>query len=202
MVNEYPPYRVFEAQDLFVLDGHTYQAVATATGIPMSTLKRWGAKYDWTGKRSELREAESQARADTIRLRAKLVRDCLAADRAKPLDVFAAAKLNDAALEAEKFRLERRVLEQPVDLEKLSTSDAVAALERAVVGKIAGMLADPARLELKAVGELRRALELVLAAKEADETAARTPQPLSEDVRTRLRAARGLLGDGNGDGNA
>lgn len=194
---EYPPYRVFEAQDLFVLDGLSYEAVSKSTGIPMSTLKRWGKKFSWQAKRSELRQAESDARSDTIRLRARLVRDCLAAEKVKAFDVFAVAKMEEAAREAERLQLEKRSLlafdQQAIDLDSLSATDAVAALEKAIVSKIATMLTDPARLELKNVGEVRRALELVLAAREADEKAGSGKKPLSEDTRTRLKAALGLL---------
>lgn len=191
-MREYPPYQVFEAQDMFVLDGQTYQDVSQATGIPQSTLKRWGKKYDWTDKRSELRESQSNIRANQIRLRAKLVKDCLDADRAKPLDVFAVAKLEEAALQAERFKLERRSYE-PLDVGSLSAEDAVAAFERAVVAKIAGLLADPSQLELKAVGEIRKALDLIRTAKEAEADEKTTAKPLSKDIQRRIEEALGLL---------
>lgn len=66
--SEYPPEKVFEAQDLYCVDRLTYEAVAGRTGASAPTLKRWGDKYGWRSKREELALLESQIRASSSSL--------------------------------------------------------------------------------------------------------------------------------------
>ncbi len=162
MGREYPPYRVFEAEDLYVLDGHTLDEVSELTEIPQATIYRWSVKYEWVEKRTEIRQAESDRRMDQVRLRAKLVNLALNADAPKPLDIFAVAKLEEVALAAQKLALEESQVKnvEAVGVPAISTPEqAKNALYEAVVGKIAVMLTDPSKLDLKSLKDLRGALD-------------------------------------------
>mgnify|MGYP001385327336 CR=1 FL=1 len=48
---------VERAEQLYCVDGHTFEAVATLTGVAVSTLKRWSERYDWQDKKESIRQA-------------------------------------------------------------------------------------------------------------------------------------------------
>ncbi len=50
---EHAPQTFFRAQELYILDGFTYDEVATATGVSRSQIQRWATKHGWKSKRDE-----------------------------------------------------------------------------------------------------------------------------------------------------
>lgn len=152
---------VERAEELWCVDGLTFDEVAARTRVAASTLKRWAEKYGWRTKRDEIRQALASIRADTIRLRAKLIKNCLTSMQA--MDAFAVAKMEEMALKASELA-DKRAEAAPAGLpmrEIATEADAVAALEDAVGLRLNAMLASPDRVSLTALREVKQVLDLL-----------------------------------------
>ena len=147
-----------KAEELYCVDGLTYEQVASEMGIAQSTLKRWGKKYNWAAKREEIRQALSSIRVNTIRLRAELIKNCL--DTLKPMDAFAVAKIEEMALKAREIKqLEGR--DTGVTREIKTREDALQALTEAVEIRINRLLTQPDQVDFKALKDLRQAMDML-----------------------------------------
>jgi transposase-like protein len=152
------------AQELYCVDGHTFDQVAAETGIAASTLKRWSGEYDWPGKRAEIRQARADIRANTIRLRAQLIKNCLDAGAPEAMDVFAVAKMEEVAAKAAELAAKGQALQagRAAPLREIRTeADAVAALDEAVALRLNAMLADPGQVSLTGLREIKSVLDLL-----------------------------------------
>jgi len=171
---EYSPGQVFEAQDLYCVDRLTFEAVSARTGVSVATLKRWSDKYDWRGKREELAQAESSIRRDIYLARMKMLAKVLQGGEA--LDAFAVAKLETLAMDQARFRREEASQGPPEAIKIESQAQAAALLEKALGAKLGALVAEPSRIDLKTIRDLRAALALVAEmrgrAAEAEEAAA------------------------------
>ena len=166
MGKEYPADIVLQAEELYCVDRMTFAAVAGRLGLAASTLKRWATKYDWQKKRNDIQRARSEIRTDLIELRAKQIKHCITSmgkgGKGHAMNVFAAAKLEELALAAHKHAIEEEQLTKPTPIQAspiTTPEEAKSALYDAVVGKIAVMLNDPSRLDLKSLKDLRGALD-------------------------------------------
>ena len=153
------PGQVFEAQDIYCVDRLTFEAVAGRTGVSVATLKRWADKFSWRAKREELAQAESRIRFDTYLARQKMLNQVIEGGGA--LDAFAVAKLETLSLEQARFRRETETPAPPLAVSLETQAQAAALLEEALGRKLAALLAEPARLDLKTIRDLREALKLV-----------------------------------------
>jgi len=69
-----------QAEELYIVDGRTFEEIAGITGVSASQLKRWGSGDpvkeipSWTQRRKEYRQNQSTIRQDTVKLRAKLLK--------------------------------------------------------------------------------------------------------------------------------
>lgn len=152
---------VERAEELWCVDGLTFDEVAARTRVAASTLKRWAEKYGWRIKRDEIRQALASIRADTIRLRAKLISNCLTSMQA--MDAFAVAKMEEVAIKAAELADKRAEAAPPAfPMREIATeSDAVAALEEAVGLRLNAMLASPDKVTLSALREVKQVLDLL-----------------------------------------
>lgn len=153
---------VERAEELYCVEGHTFDAVATLTGVAVSTLKRWSERYSWQEKKDEIRQAMSSIRLNKIRLRANLIGNCLTTMNAQ--DAFAVASMETLALKAaaQAQKIDSVAPTEPVSMREIKTdTDAVAALEEAVQMKLNIMLANPGQVKLAAVKEVKETLALL-----------------------------------------
>ncbi|WP_300155832.1 hypothetical protein [Solidesulfovibrio sp.] len=159
---EHPMETVERAEELWCVDGLTLADVSTRTGVATSTLKRWAEKYGWQAKRDEIRQALANIRVDTIKLRAKLITNCLGSMQA--MDAFAVAKMEEVAIKAAELA-DKRAEAAPATaapLREIATeADAVAALEEAVGLRLNAMLASPDKVTLSALREVKQVLDLL-----------------------------------------
>lgn len=182
---EYSPDKVFEAEDLYCLDRLTFREVGKRTGIPLSTLKRWAGKYGWQAKRAELREAMSAIRADKIRLRAKLISNCL--NTLDPMDAFAVAKIEELVLKAQALAIKGEDLRTGTAGREIHTQeDAAAALEEALTVKLNRMLVT-GDLDLNAVKNVKQAFDLIAGMKTKDGKATGRDKGLSKETAEQIR---------------
>lgn len=146
---------VERAEELYCVDGQTFEAVSTLTGVAASTLKRWSERYGWQDKKEQIRQAMSSIRTNTIRLRARLLENCLTT--LKSQDAFAVSALEGLALKVAAQKADPVLKTESISSpprEIKTDEDAVAALEEAVSIKVASMLSDPGRITGAAVKEI------------------------------------------------
>ncbi|MDR1398139.1 MAG: hypothetical protein LBJ14_10485 [Desulfarculales bacterium] len=185
---------VWRAQELYCVDRLSFEAVASETGVAASTLKRWSEKYGWQSKREEIAKAEADIRADKVLARAKTLKALL--DKPKAEMAFAVSSLETLAMkEAEVARQNaaRLVTEQAPALSIQTPGEAIAALRKAIEGKLTLLLTRPENVDLKAVQEVQKCLALV----EQLEVAQEATQPegkateggLSADMTETIRRA-------------
>lgn len=157
---EYPAETVFQAQDLYCVDRLTFDEVAARIGVAVSTVKRWGHKYEWRSKREELARLESEIRFNTFRARATMIAKVV--DQGGALDAFAVAKLETLVMDQARFKAEQAQIEAPAAPVKFeNASQAAALLENALERKLGGLLSAPETIDLKAVKEVRDAFALL-----------------------------------------
>lgn len=156
---------VERAEELYCIEGQTFDAVATLTGVAASSLKRWSERYGWQDKKEEVRQAMSSIRMNTIKLRSKLLENCLTTLHAQ--DAFAVSAIEGLALRAASRTpplYERGARgDLPEKVREIKTDeDALAALEEAVQIKINLMLANPGQISgaaVKEISQIRTTLE-------------------------------------------
>jgi len=95
-----------KAEELYIVDGLTFEQVALETGVSVTQLKNWSAAEGWRGKREEYRTARRDIRKTTVDLRKKLASEALASG--DPQKVYAFIRL-----EALAGRQEKKVDEAP-----------------------------------------------------------------------------------------
>ena len=154
--NEYPPEKVFEAQDLYCVDRLTYEAVSTRTGVSVATLKRWSDKYGWRAKREELARVESDIRFNTFKARATMLAKVIEGGGA--LDAFAVAKLETMIIDQARFKNELTRDQAPIPVKIESPAQAAELLENALAVKMGSLLSAPETLDLKTIKDYREAL--------------------------------------------
>lgn len=161
----YPTDTLWKAQELYCVDRLSYAAVAEATGVSATTLKAWGQKYDWAGRRNEIAQAESEIRVNIIKARQKALEQLLTASSAKeaaPM-AFAVSSLESLALKQIEMTAQGKLPgATPAIRRKIETrAEAVAALKEAVERKLNLALADVANINTATVQDVKRCLELV-----------------------------------------
>jgi transposase-like protein len=161
-VKEYSMEIVERCEQLYCVDGQTFEAVATLTGVAAGTLKRWSAQYGWQEKKEQIRQAFSGIRTNTIILRAKLIENCMNTLNAQ--DAFAVSAMESLAQRATQAAKSTgaQAPQLPENLREIrSDEDAIAALEEALEIKVNRMLADPGQLNFSAMRDLKQVMDLV-----------------------------------------
>ena len=160
MGQEYSMEVVERAEELYCVEGHTFDAVATLTGVAASTLKRWSDRYNWQKKKEEIRQALSSIRANTIKLRAKLIENCLNTMNAQ--DAFAVSAIEGLAQRASVIAAKQPAAPAVENLREIkSDEDAIAALEEAIQIKLNSMLTNPGQVSLASVKEIKTVSEFI-----------------------------------------
>jgi len=95
MASEIPWELREEAEDLYSIEGLTYDDVAGKTGIAVQTLKKWGGAEGWQERKREYRESLKSIRTNMTRLRQRLAAQ--AATSLDPQDIYALVRLQNAA---------------------------------------------------------------------------------------------------------
>ena len=154
------------AEELYVLDGKTYEETAQIVGVSLSAVKRWGKDGGWADRRREYRKALGSIRRDTVLLRHKLIKNAL--DSLDPQAVYAAARLEQ--VQKASARPDEPRTSVPVR-EIASPEQAADALMEAIEKKLNMALAHPETLDFSTVKNIQASLEFVekLRSKKADD---------------------------------
>lgn len=100
-----------QAEELYIVDGKTFEEVAEITGVSVAQLKRWGAgqpdpddsekkSSSWMDRKKEYRQQFADIHRDTTKLRQKLLRQAL--NTLDPQQVYAAVRLEMMAARQDK----------------------------------------------------------------------------------------------------
>lgn len=86
------PWEIRErAEELYIVEGRTFEQVAADTGVSVSQLKRWAADGNWSARKKEYRQAFADIRKNTVKLRKALIEKALGS--LDPQDIYAAVRL-------------------------------------------------------------------------------------------------------------
>jgi len=66
-----------QAEELYIIDGLTFEAVADKLDVAVNTLKNWAKAEGWKARRREFRGTRRQIEEKTQKLRVKLIDDAL-----------------------------------------------------------------------------------------------------------------------------
>ena len=161
------------AEELYIIDGRTYEQVAESTGVSISQLKRWGMDSEptWTDRRKEYRQAQTSVRRNVMLAKAKLIKSVL--DSQDPMKAFAFNSLVKSGQSLDEEARARVQVEagQPQGPGEApaeggvpairTAADAVAAMQLAVQNKINNMLTRPGDLSFAAIKDTKAALEMI-----------------------------------------
>lgn len=171
MGRECEPSTVFRAQELYCVDRLPMERVRDALAAElgdaapaMSTLWRWSDKYGWPARREEIAQALADIAADTVLARAAMLKKLLLSK--DPMVGFAVEKLENLAIKQAEAARSGRALQAQMDAaaqrrEIRTPEDMAAALEEAVDLRLKMLLADPGKTDLKAVMDIKDAMEMV-----------------------------------------
>jgi transposase-like protein len=154
-----------QAEELYIIDGLTYEQVAERTGVSLSQLKRWGGESTWVERRREYRQAQTTIRRGVTLAKAKAVNSLL--ETVDPQTAYAFASLVSSGKIIEQEARENRIAASPVpaigSIERpiKTAEDAVAALQEAVEKKINIMLTQPGAVSLSGIKEMQQAMQML-----------------------------------------
>ena len=189
-----------QAEELYIVDGKTFEEVAEITGVSIGQLKRWGAGFpdpddpekkssSWTDRKKEYRTAFSNIRRDTVLLRKRLISKALKS--LDPQDVYAISSLESTVVKVQQAASEISPSFPPGGgneggVRITTPADAVNALETVIEQKINGMLTKPGAINLAGIKEMKQALELVEKMKTKYKPEAEIIESATEEDKKRL----------------
>ena len=149
-----------QAEELYIVDGLTFEQVAEKTGVSVSQLKRWAAVTadqaekglrSWTERRREYRTAHTNIRRDTVLLRKRLIAKALVS--LNPQDVFAISSLESTAakLQQQSAAADPEAVPDGGPIRIETPADAVEALQTVVERRIKTQISRPESISLKSV---------------------------------------------------
>lgn len=163
---EHEPEAVWKAQELYCVDRLSFDAVAQATGVAASTLKRWSEKYGWRAKREEIAQAEADIRSDKVLARSVMLKALI--DTKDPQTGFAVSSLENLALKEAELARKREAAREAASVTQVENEpplklpqtdeERVAILHSAVDRELAALLHAPAGEILGRVEKLQKSL--------------------------------------------
>jgi len=161
-----------EAEQLYIIEGKTFNEVSELTGVSVAQLQRWGAGSEseeeeikiasWAERKREYRTAFSNIKRDTLLLRKRMIGKAL--NSLNPQDVFAISSLESVAARMEKSIQDKDDFIPAAGKEKIiikTPGDAINALTEVVELKINNLLSRPGAINLNAIKEMKQSLELI-----------------------------------------
>jgi uncharacterized protein YjcR len=145
------------AEELYVINGLTLEAVAEETGVPSGSIKRWAAEGGWKAKQREYRDAEAEIKRYSRLARLKLIKDAMTSLNPQKIYAFAALERASQGHLADFDESETTYGE----VEIKTPQEAISALQEAISRKLNLMLAKPDAISLSAIKDMKKAMELV-----------------------------------------
>lgn len=153
------------AEELYIIDGLTFDQVAARTGVSVSQLKRWSADSDpdWPDRRREYREAQVAVRRGVMLAKARLIASVIETEDAQKAYAFGALVSSGKQIDAEARERAQAAPSRTEDAPALAAemTDPIGALREAIKQRVAGLLQTPGGITLAAIKELVVAMELL-----------------------------------------
>jgi len=160
MPGKYSVEIVERAQQLYCCNELSMKKVAALTGVSFIQIRRWRKKHRWDERRDNMRRIRLDAPIKSINLREALLDSCL--DTLDARDVLAFVSFEKrAARQAEVDANRRRVISVKTSNGSGSEKNVIAALEKACFARMHQLSADPGQLDIRQIGSLKAALDLV-----------------------------------------
>ena len=157
-----------QAEELYIIDGLTFDQVAERTGVSVSQLKRWSADSapTWPERRREYRTAQVSVRRGVMLAKARLIESVIESEDPQKAYAFGALVSSSKQIEAEAreraaAQAADQALQQPIGDLVAEVTDPIEALREAVRLRVAGLVQAPGTLTLAAVKELLQAMEML-----------------------------------------
>jgi transcriptional regulator with XRE-family HTH domain len=188
-----------QAEELYIIDGLTFDQVAERTGVSVSQLKRWSADSTptWPERRREYRTAQVSVRRGVMLAKARLIESVIESEDPQKAYAFGALVSSGKQIEAEAreraaAQAVDQALQQPIGDLVAEVTDPIEALREAVRLRVAGLVQAPGTLTLAAVKELLQAMEM-LERRAAPKEVGGGSTPLSpEQLREEIRKVYGI----------
>jgi hypothetical protein len=182
------------AEELYIIDGRTYDQVAEATGVSISQLKRWGLDSvpSWTERRREYRQAQTSVRRGVMLAKAKLIESVINTEDAQKAYAFSALVSSGKAINDEARERNQQAAVKPEPAAGVVVTDLPAALSEAIQRKIGLMLSAPGGVTVSSIKDVQQSMTLLekLQAKIAEESGENNrSQGTSSETIDQLRAA-------------
>ena len=185
------------AEELYIIDGLTFDQVAERTGVSASQLKRWGLDSEptWTERRREYRQAQTSVRRGVMMAKARLIESVIETE--DPMKAFAFGAIVKSASTIDRESKERaQATPPPPDQASAAIAppaDMAEALGQAINAKVGAMLAQPGALNMTAIKELQQALSLLEKVKDkAPVTTGDGRQMTAEELQAEIRKVYGI----------
>lgn len=186
------------AEELYILEGLTFDQVAERTGVSVSQLKRWSSDSmpSWPERRKEYRAAQVSIRHGVVLAKAKLITSVIESE--DPQKAYAFGSLVSSGKQIEAEARERMAIATPaaapVDVASGHLPEGgnmVEALRLAVQARVASLTQQPGAISLGAVKELLAAMEMleVKAGRGGDDAA--KPTMTREQLQAMIREVYG-----------
>lgn len=184
------------AEELYILDGCTFEQVAQRTGVSTSQLKRWSAEATptWPERRREYRQAQVSVRRGVMLAKAKLIESVIAEEDPQKAYAFSSLVGSGQVIETEaRARTADRPASAP-DVPAGEPCDMVTGLKTALQLKMAALIQQPGAITLTAIKELQQAMALLeqLNKTPADQGGEATKQMTPEQLQAEIRKVYGI----------
>ena len=178
------------AEELYILDGLTFEQVAERTGVSVTQLKRWSADStpSWPDRRREYRQAQVSVRRGVMLAKAKLIESVINEEDPQKAYAFSSLVGSGQVIEQE-ARQRSGGAERPAANETLAPTDPanmIDGLKLALQQKIATLIQQPGALTLAAIKELQQAmamLEQLNKQGQGEPSQAMTPEQLQAEIK-------------------
>lgn len=145
------------AEELYVVDGLTFEQVAQRTGVSVTQLKTWSAAEKWREKRQEYRVSLKDIKSKTIKLKRALIDKAL--EKLDPQTVYAFASI-EAITRQKKNDAPAVEIPAPITRRIETPEDAVTAIRDAVQQKLNTMLST-GNFSSRDIADLEKSMKLV-----------------------------------------
>jgi transcriptional regulator with XRE-family HTH domain len=155
-----------QAEELYIIDGLTFDQVAERTGVSVSQLKRWSADSTptWPERRREYRTAQVSVRRGVMLAKARLIESVIESEDPQKAYAFGALVSSGKIIEAEAAQRTTTVpppVEAPPLAEIATPQQAVEALQLALQRKIGLMLHSPNEMTLPAIKDVKATMDMI-----------------------------------------
>lgn len=178
------------AEELYILDGLTFEQVAGRTGVSVTQLKRWSADStpSWPDRRREYRQAQVSVRRGVMLAKAKLIESVINEEDPQKAYAFSSLVGSGQVIEQE-ARQRSGGAERPATNETAPPADPanmIDGLKLALQQKIATLIQQPGALTLAAIKELQQAmamLEQLNKQGQGEQSQVMTPEQLQAEIK-------------------